>query len=85
MELGPQCHAVRLWAGRVLTRTAKPLGGIWVWRTPELLQPTVVASHTSSDFFSFGRLLFKIVTRTRTMQGRSLGRSSLPPDGKPHS
>ena len=54
-------------------------------RTRELLQPTVVGSHTSSDFFSFGRLLFKIVTRTRTVQGRSLGRSSLPPDGKPHS
>ena len=40
-----------------------------VWRTPEMLQPTVVGPHTSADIFSFGRLLFKIVTGTRPSQG----------------
>ena len=37
--------------GRVLTRTVKPLGGTLMWRTPELLQPTIVGPRTSADIF----------------------------------
>jgi hypothetical protein len=40
-----------------------------VWRSSQLMQSTVVGPHTSADIFSFGRLLFKILTGTRPSQG----------------
>ena len=55
--------------GHVLTRLARHLGGTLVLRAPQLLQSTVVGPHTSADIFSFGRLLFKLVTETRPLQG----------------
>jgi hypothetical protein len=41
--------------GRVLTGTAKPLGGALAWRALELLQSTVVSPHACTDIFSFDR------------------------------
>lgn len=55
--------------GRVLTKSARPLGGTVVWRAPELLCKQAVVPHTSADVFSFGRLMYKIVTGHRPLAG----------------
>lgn len=55
--------------GRVLTKSAKPLGGTVAWRAPELMCQQVVMPHASADVFSFGRLMYKIITGRRPLEG----------------
>lgn len=52
---------------RLLTRTAKPLGGTSRWMSPELLLSTL-RPHSSCDVFSLGRIIYFVSVRKYPFQ-----------------
>jgi len=53
---------------RVLTRQAKPLGGTARWKAPELISMPSTKPSKAADVYSFGCLLFCIVSGKQPMQ-----------------
>lgn len=52
---------------RLLSVGARPLGGTLVWSAPELLTDALMPPDRSADVFSFGRLLYFIVTSQKPL------------------
>lgn len=60
LKMCPTAKLVDFGLSRLLTKHARPLGGTWAWAAPEVIlkqSPTA-----ASDVFSFGRLLYLVVT-----------------------
>eukprot|EP00811_Abedinium_folium_P035633 NODE_840_length_2738_cov_16.350057.p1 GENE.NODE_840_length_2738_cov_16.350057~~NODE_840_length_2738_cov_16.350057.p1 ORF type:complete len:817 (-),score=164.59 NODE_840_length_2738_cov_16.350057:210-2660(-) len=58
----PHAKLLDFGLSRVLTRRAQPLGGTVAWMAPELLLSARCAPEASADCFSFGRVIFHVVT-----------------------
>eukprot|EP00811_Abedinium_folium_P035611 NODE_838_length_2739_cov_16.018760.p1 GENE.NODE_838_length_2739_cov_16.018760~~NODE_838_length_2739_cov_16.018760.p1 ORF type:complete len:803 (-),score=138.03 NODE_838_length_2739_cov_16.018760:331-2493(-) len=58
----PRVKLLDFGLSRIVTRGAKPLGGTKAWMAPELFLNRSCHPHVSSDVFSFGCLLFHVLT-----------------------
>eukprot|EP00931_Biecheleriopsis_adriatica_P102631 TRINITY_DN77578_c0_g1_i1.p1 TRINITY_DN77578_c0_g1~~TRINITY_DN77578_c0_g1_i1.p1 ORF type:complete len:791 (+),score=132.14 TRINITY_DN77578_c0_g1_i1:25-2397(+) len=64
----PRAKLIDFGLSRIISRRAKPLSGTLVWMAPELLRQHRVPPAASADVFSFGRLLFLIMTGLAPLQ-----------------
>lgn len=56
---------------RLVTRAARPLGGTVRWMAPELFTDEDVQPNAACDVFSFGRLMYTIITKQIPLAGLS--------------
>eukprot|EP00927_Polykrikos_kofoidii_P001970 TRINITY_DN10760_c0_g1_i1.p1 TRINITY_DN10760_c0_g1~~TRINITY_DN10760_c0_g1_i1.p1 ORF type:complete len:662 (+),score=57.62 TRINITY_DN10760_c0_g1_i1:86-2071(+) len=54
---------------RLVTRSARPLGGTLEWVAPEILRTPGLAPNSAADVFSFGRLAFFVISRIFPFEG----------------
>jgi len=64
---GPRAKLVDFGLSRVLTRRPRPLGGTALWMAPEVLRQ--VKPNAAADMFSFGRMIFFLLTGQLPFQG----------------
>mmetsp|Transcript_146612 Transcript_146612/g.470398 ORF Transcript_146612/g.470398 Transcript_146612/m.470398 type:complete len:785 (-) Transcript_146612:260-2614(-) len=69
-ERGPRAKLVDFGLGRLITKASKPLGGTVNWMAPEVLLGCCPPA-PSADVFSFGRLLYMVVTGRMPLPGVS--------------
>eukprot|EP00811_Abedinium_folium_P033706 NODE_664_length_2853_cov_13.797506.p1 GENE.NODE_664_length_2853_cov_13.797506~~NODE_664_length_2853_cov_13.797506.p1 ORF type:complete len:850 (-),score=127.35 NODE_664_length_2853_cov_13.797506:228-2777(-) len=70
---------------RLITRTSPPLGGTVAWMAPELLGKHKCPPESSADVFSFGRLIYLVMTGQKplaTIEKAAIIRHAL--RGRPH-
>jgi len=68
---GPHLKLLDLGLARVVSSSAKPLGGTHRWAAPEVFGKTNEQPRPASDVFSFARLLFFIVSGHKPLDGLS--------------
>eukprot|EP00927_Polykrikos_kofoidii_P001971 TRINITY_DN10760_c0_g2_i1.p1 TRINITY_DN10760_c0_g2~~TRINITY_DN10760_c0_g2_i1.p1 ORF type:complete len:687 (+),score=58.66 TRINITY_DN10760_c0_g2_i1:57-2063(+) len=57
---------------RLVTRSARPLGGTLSWVAPEIVRTPGMAPNSAADVFSFGRLAFFVISRICPFEGLAL-------------
>eukprot|EP00812_Abedinium_dasypus_P015810 NODE_946_length_1300_cov_281.594378.p1 GENE.NODE_946_length_1300_cov_281.594378~~NODE_946_length_1300_cov_281.594378.p1 ORF type:complete len:287 (-),score=73.23 NODE_946_length_1300_cov_281.594378:421-1167(-) len=65
----PRAKLLDFGLSRIITRGARPLGGTTAWMAPELLTKTRCRPHASADVFSFGCVLFHVMTGMVPLKG----------------
>jgi len=71
LAAGVNAKLVDFGLSRLITRRARPLGGTFTWMAPEVMLKSGSTPAPSADVFSFGRLLFMIMTGRRPLAGVS--------------
>jgi len=66
---GVEAKLVDFGLSRIINRHASPMGGTLRWMAPEVCQSEGTIVRPSSDLYSFGRLLFYVVTGAKPYHG----------------